>query len=118
MRHKKLSRKFHRTEEERKRLWQDLSTGLIKNGQIVTFTVRATWFRTKFERMITHVKRAGDDKQLAFKRMTKHFKEDVARLMVEKIAPQFNERNGGYTQQFKLDKNFSDKDMSVIRLTQ
>jgi len=107
---------MHRSEEDRKKLWIDLSTGLIKSGKIVTFTTRAKWFRPKFERLVTLCKRAGSNTQLAFRKVRPFLKEDVARKLIEEITPKYTERNGGYTAQYKLGIDFSDKDQSVVML--
>jgi large subunit ribosomal protein L17 len=117
MRHQKKSQKFHRTEEERKRLWIDLSSGLILNGQVVTFTTRAKWFRSKLERLITLAKRAGEDRQLAFRKVRPFLSEKVARKLVEEVAPKYNDVAGGYTQLFKLSFDFNDKDKSLVKLS-
>lgn len=116
MRHQKKSQKFHRTEEDRKRLWIDLSTGLIKNGQIVTFSTRAKWFRSRFERLVTLVKRSGSDTQLAYSKIRPFLKEENARRLIEVIVPKLN-RTGGYTQVYKLSAPFSDKEKSLVRIT-
>jgi large subunit ribosomal protein L17 len=118
MRHQKKSQKFHRTEEERKRLWIDLSSALIKNGQITTFSTRAKWFRSRFERLVTLVKRAGDDIQLAYRKVRQFLHEEDARKLVEEIVPKMKDRTGGYTQVYKLSNPFSDKDMSLVRITE
>jgi large subunit ribosomal protein L17 len=117
MRHQKKSQKFHRTEEERRRLWIDLSTALIKYGQITTFSTRAKWFRSKFERLITLVKRSEGDVQLAYRKVRPFLKEDEARKLIEEIAPQYLDRTGGYTQVFQLSATFTDHQKSLVRLT-
>jgi large subunit ribosomal protein L17 len=117
MRHQKKSQKFHRTEEARKRLWIDLSSGLIKNGQVITFSARAKWFRSKFERLITLVKRSNGDKKLAFNKVRPFLQEEVARKLIEEIAPKYEDRTGGYTQVFKIGLEFTDLDKSLVRLT-
>ena len=116
MRHKKSTNRLHRTEEERRRLWIDLTTGLIKSGKIVTFTTRAKWFRPKFERLVTLCKRAGDNQQLAFRKIRPFLKEDVARKLIEEIVPKYVDRQGGYTAQYKLSLDFSSHDQSVVML--
>lgn len=118
MRHKKSTKKFKRTEEERKRLWIDLSSGLILNGQITTFTGRAKWFRPKFERLVTLVKRANGDAKLAFTKVRPFLSEIVARKLIEEIAPKFTKREGGYTRLLKLDMPFSEHDKSVVSLVE
>lgn len=116
MRHLRKTKKFHRNQEERVKLFRDLSSALIKSEQIVTFTARAKWFRSKFERLITLCKRAGDDSQLAFRRLRPDLSEEDARKMVFEIAPRYKNRAGGYTAIYKLQAEFSDLDKSVVVL--
>ncbi len=118
MRHQKNTKKFKRTPEERKRLWIDLSRGLIENGKIVTFTARAKWFRPKFERLVTLVKKAGDDKVLALRRVRPYFPEVVAKKLVEEVVPKLKDRSGGYTRQYKIDKDFNTHDKSVVLISE
>lgn len=117
MRHLKNTKKFKRTEEERKRLWQDLVTGLILHGRITTFTTRAKWSATKFERLVTLCKRAGDDKKLAFTKVRPYLKEEVARKLIEEVVPNLKDRPGGYTQIYKLHEYFTLNDKSIILIT-
>jgi large subunit ribosomal protein L17 len=119
MRHKKNTKKFKRTEEERKRLWIDLCKGLINSpdGKIETFTTRAKWFRPKFERLVTYVKKAGDDQVLAYRRLRQYLPEKESRKMIDVIVPKFLERNGGYTKQFHIKYDFDTQDKSIVLLT-
>ena len=118
MRHLKNTKKFKRTEEERRRLWIDLSSALIKSGKITTFTARAKWFRPKFERMVTWVKRAGEDKQLAYRRLRPFLSETDSKKLIEEITPKFLTRPGGYTVQLKLAEDFGTQDKSVVMLAE
>lgn len=117
MRHLQKTKKFKRTEEERKRLWVDLSTALINNGTILTFTARAKWFRPKFERLVSLVKRSGDNKQLAFTKVRPFLSEKVARRLIEVIVPGLKDRQGGYTMQVKVFQEFSPHDKSIVKIT-
>lgn len=116
MRHLVKTKKFKRTEEERKRLWIDLCRGLIKSGKVVTFTARAKWFAPKFERLVTLVKRAGDDKKLAYTKVRPFLSEDVARILIEDIVPKMKDRQGGYTRIFKMGAEFSEHDKSIVMI--
>lgn len=114
MRHLKKTKKLKRTEEGRKRLKIDLCSALILNGQITTFTTRAKWFTPFFERLVTLVKRAGDDVQLAYKKVRPLLREEVARKLIEEIVPKLKDRQGGYTRILKLDAPFSEHDKSIV----
>lgn len=116
MRHLKSTKKFKRTTEERKRLWTDLTAGLIQSGQIITYTTRAKWFRPKFDRIVSMVKKAGDNKELAFKYLRQYFSEPVSRKMLEEVVPNLQTRNSGYTRQLKLADNFETHDKSVVQI--
>jgi large subunit ribosomal protein L17 len=116
MNHKKNTRKFKRTTEERKRLWIDLTSALILHGQITTFSTRAKWFSPKFQRLVTLVKRAGDDKQLAFRKVRPYLSEPVARKLIEEIVPKLKERNGGYVSILKYSEPFNEHDKSVVTI--
>ncbi|MGL4758441.1 MAG: bL17 family ribosomal protein [Patescibacteria group bacterium] len=116
MNHKKNTQKFKRTTEERKRLWIDLASALILNGQITTFTTRAKWFSPKFQRLVTLVKRAGDDKQLAFKKVRPFLSEKVARKLIEEVTPKLQERNGGYVSIIKFAQPFNEHDKSIVTI--
>ena len=116
MRHLKNTKKFKRTPEERKRLWRDLSRGLIRDGKIVTFTARAKWFRPRFERLITQVKKATEDVQLQFKILREYFDEATSRTMIEDVLPKLTSRSSGYTSQVKIHIDFSNHDKSMVVL--
>jgi ribosomal protein L17 len=116
MRHQKNTKKFKRTTEERKKLWQDLVSGLILHGKIVTFTTRAKWSARKFERLVTLCKRAGENRKLAYTKVRPFLKEPVARKLIEEIVPKLTTRNGGYTQIYKLHNYFTTHDKSIVMI--
>jgi large subunit ribosomal protein L17 len=118
MRHKKNTQKFRRTEEERKRLWQDLCSALIQNGKIETFTTRAKWFTPRFERLVTLVKNAGGDIKLAFHNVRPHLSEKDSRKLIEEIVPKLAERKGGYTSIIQYKKDFSTHDRSIVMIVE
>jgi large subunit ribosomal protein L17 len=117
MRHLKKTKKLKRTTEERRKLFVDLSRGLIRSGKITTFTTRAKWFAPQFERLITNIKKSGDNQVLALRKMRKYFSEEDSKKIVTEIAPLMLTRNGGYTRIFKVSDNFSTLDKSIVTLT-
>jgi large subunit ribosomal protein L17 len=81
-------------------LLSGLTEALIRDGKIKTTEARAKAVRPLVERMVTFAKR-GD---LAARRLvlrTVRDRELVHKLFAE-IAPQFADRNGGYTRIVKL----------------
>lgn len=116
MRHLKKTKKLKRTIEERRKLFVDLSRGLIKSGTITTFTTRAKWFAPQFERLITNIKKSGEDEVLALRKMRRYFSEEDSKKIVTEIAPMMKNRNGGYTRIFQVKSNFSTLDKSIVTL--
>lgn len=91
---------------------RNLVTSLFKNGSITTTVTRAKETQKLAEKMITLAKRG----QLASNRMvSSYFYEDeVARQLVEELAPKYETRNGGYTQILKLGPRRGDGSPMVI----
>lgn len=100
MRHKKLSRKFKRTESHRKAMFQNLVRSIILHRRIKTTLPKAKDLRRKLEPLVTLAK--GEDNQakrrLAFNRIRD--KAVVAKLFTD-IGPQFKTRPGGYVRVLK-----------------
>jgi large subunit ribosomal protein L17 len=116
MNHKKNTKKFKRTTEERKRLWIDLSSALILHGQITTFTARAKWFSPKFQRLVTLVKRSGEDRQLAYRKVRPFLSEPVARKLIEDVVPKLVNREGGYVSILKYAEPFNEHQKSIVTI--
>jgi large subunit ribosomal protein L17 len=74
---------------------RNLTTSLLKNGRIETTVTRAKETRKFADKMITLAKR-GD---LHARRQVLAFVTDeaVVKKLFDEIAPNYKERNGGYT---------------------
>jgi large subunit ribosomal protein L17 len=74
---------------------RNLTTSLLKTGRIETTVTRAKETKKFAEKMITLAKR-GD---LHARRQVLAFvtEEDVVKKLFDEIAPNYKERNGGYT---------------------
>lgn len=118
MRHRKKTKKLKRTNEERRKLFVDLSNALIERKQIVTFTTRGKWFRPKFERLITLCKRAGDNQVQMFRHVRPYLSEKNARMLIEDIVPLMKDRDGGYTRILGIYEDFNTHDKSVISIVE
>jgi large subunit ribosomal protein L17 len=81
-------------------LLSGLTEALIRDGKIKTTEARAKAVRPLAERMVTFAKR-GDIAARRLVLRTVRDKELVHKLFAE-IAPQFADRNGGYTRIVKL----------------
>ena len=89
------TRKLGKTTAQRKAMLRQLVTDLLENGKIETTFYRAKEVQPVVEKMIT----LGKKGNLAAYRKALSFitKEDVAQKLFKEIAPEYAERNGGYT---------------------
>jgi len=92
-----------------------LVTYLLENGRIETTVTRAKELRSLAEKMITIAKvptLANKRKVLAF--VTK---EDVVKKLFDEIAPEYKDRNGGYTRIIRTGPRRGDAaEMCIIEL--
>ncbi len=109
------TRKLGRTSAHRKAMLRGMVTFLLENGQIETTLTRAKEVRCMAEKMIT----LGKKNTLASRRAALAYitKEGVVAKVFSEIAPKYAERNGGYTQIFKLGQRRGDAaEMALIKL--
>lgn len=109
------NRKLGRVSAHRNAMLRGMVTYVLENGKIETTLTRAKEVRSLTEKMIT----LGKDGSLAAYRAALRFitKEDVAHKLFTEIAPRYADRNGGYTQIYKLGPRRGDAaEMALIRL--
>ena len=89
------TRKLGKTTDQRMAMLRQPVTDLLDNGRMETTITRAKEIKPLTEKMITLGKK-GD---LAAYRQALSFitKEDVVHKLFKEIAPEYAERNGGYT---------------------
>ena len=89
------TRKLGKTTDQRMAMLRQQVTDLLDNGRMETTITRAKGIKPLAEKMITLGKK-GD---LAAYRQALSFitREDVAHKLFKEIAPEYAERNGGYT---------------------
>ena len=109
------TRKLGRTTAQRQAMLRGMVTYLFENGQVETTLTRAKEVRSVAEKKIT----LGKKNTLASRRAALAYitKEDVVTKLFNEIAPKYANRNGGYTQIFKLGPRRGDAaDMAIVRL--
>ena len=109
------TRKLGRPTAHRNAMLRGMVTYLIENGSIETTLTRAKEVRAIAEKMIT----LGKKNTLASRRQALAFitKESVVKKLFDTIAPEYADRNGGYTQIFKIGPRRGDAaEMAIIRL--
>ena len=108
-------RKLGRTSEHRNAMLRGLVTYLLENGSMETTLARAKEVRSMAEKMII----LGKKNTLASRRAALAYitKEDVVTKLFNEIAPKYENRNGGYTQIFKMGPRRGDAtEMALIKL--
>lgn len=109
------TRKLGRTTDHRKAMLRGMVTYLLENGSVETTLTRAKEVQPLAEKMIT----LGKKNTLASRRQALAFitKESVVKKLFDTITPEYADRNGGYTQIFKIGPRRGDAaEMAIIRL--
>ena len=109
------TRKLGRPTDHRMAMLRAMVTYLLENGKIETTVTRAKEVRPLAEKMIT----LGKKNTLASKRQALAFitKEDVVKKLFDEIAPNYAERNGGYTRIVRIGVRRGDNaEMAIIEL--
>jgi large subunit ribosomal protein L17 len=79
---------------------RNLVTDLLREGRITTTEMRAKEARRMAEKMITLGKRG--DLHARRQALAYIFDEDVVKKLFDEIAPDYDDRHGGYTRILKL----------------
>ena len=109
------TRKLGRPTAHRNAMLRGMVTYLLENGSIETTLTRAKEVRALAEKMIT----LGKTNTLASRRAALAYitSEDVVSKLFSEIAPKYENRNGGYTQIYKLGPRRGDAaEMALIKL--
>ncbi len=109
------TRKLGRPTAHRKAMMRGMVTLLLENGQVETTLTRAKEVRSMAEKMIT----LGKKNTLASRRAALAYitKEAVVTKVFVELAPLYADRNGGYTQIFKLGPRRGDgAEMAIVKL--
>lgn len=116
MRHLNKGRKLNRTSSHRSSLLSNLSISLIKHKQIITTEQKAKELRRFVERLVTYAKKDNlHGRRLIMKKIKGNLKKQIANILIHEIAPNYSDRNGGYTRIIKLNNRKNDNaDMSLI----
>ena len=117
MRHNRDEKRFDRTYSHLKSMLSNMTNDLVMYGRIRTTTPKAKVLRSYAEKMIT----LGKDGSVAARRRAMAFMKNKAAVtkLFDALAPQYKERNGGYTRIFKLGNRPGDNAaMAIIELVE
>tara|TARA_Y100000814_G_scaffold290975_1_gene266510 strand:+ start:146 stop:577 length:432 start_codon:yes stop_codon:yes gene_type:complete len=116
MRHLVKGRKLNRTSSHRKSLMSNMSCSLVMHKRIITTEPKAKELKSFVERLVTYAKK-GDvhGRRLIMKKIKGKLKKEISNLLIHEIAPNYIDRNGGYTRIIKLNNRKNDNArMSLI----
>lgn len=99
MRHGKAHRKFNRTAEHRKAMFENMAASLIKHEQIITTLPKAKDLRPIVEKLVTLGKRG--DLHARRQAIAQLQDEAVVRKLFDVIGKRYADRQGGYTRVLK-----------------
>ena len=108
-------RKLGRTTPHRRAMLRNLTTDLLREGRIETTVTRAKETKRMAEKMITLGKRG--DLHARRQALAYIFDESVVTKLFEEIAPEYADRQGGYTRILKKGPRRGDgAEMAIIEL--
>lgn len=102
MRHRKKSNNFSRHPQHRAAMMVNLACSLIEHGRVATSPQKAKAVRPLVEHMITLGKRGTVSARRVALRRLRH--KAVVKRLFAKIAPLFQDRQGGYTRIIRLPR--------------
>ena len=116
MRHFKRGRKLNRTASHRSALFSNLAASFIMHKKIITTQPKAKELRSFAERLITYAKKDSlHGRRLILKNIKGRLNKKIADILIHQLAPNYQDRNGGYTRIIKLDNRKNDNaNMCII----
>ncbi|MGB9812692.1 MAG: 50S ribosomal protein L17 [Thermovenabulum sp.] len=105
-------RKLGRDSGHRKMMLRNLVTSLLKHGKIITTETRAKEVRSIAEKIITTAKK--NDLASRRKVLAEVLDETTVKELFDKIAPKYQDRNGGYTRIVKIGPRRGDSAELVV----
>ena len=116
MRHLVKGRKLNRTASHRVAMKRNLAMSLIEHKRIKTTFPKAKELQSFIERLVTYAKKNNlSSYRLLTQKLPGRLGKKSANLLIHDIAPNYTDRNGGYTRIIKLDNRKNDNaQMSLI----
>lgn len=117
MRHLKRNAKLGRKGAHRNAMLANMVCSLIKHKRVTTTLAKAKAVRPVVEKMVTLGKKGSiHHRRLAVSRL---HQEDAVRILFNEIAPQHQDRPGGYTRIIKLmDRRGDAAQMAIIEFVE
>lgn len=117
MRHNRKGRQLSRTTSHRRAMLRNLVTSLFEHERVTTTVAKAKEARPVAERLITRARVGG----LAARRYVSSYvvNENIAKKLMEDIAPRFATRPGGYTRIYRAGIRHGDSgEVGILELVE
>ena len=116
MRHLVKGRKLNRTSSHRIAMKRNLAMSLIEHRRIKTTLPKAKELQSFIERLVTYAKKNNlSSYRLLTQKLPGKLGKKSTNLLIHEIAPNYTDRDGGYTRIIKLDNRKNDNaKMSLI----
>lgn len=114
MRHADKNRTLGRTKRARTALLRGLAVSLIKEGKIKTTTAKAKELRPFAERLVTYAKTDSIAARRKASSVLGEPQSTIVKKLFDELAPQYKERQGGYTRIIKMGRTEAGRDEAVI----
>ena len=112
MKEKKIGLK----KDQRKALKRSLARAVFLHHSITTTEAKAKFIVPFIEKLITQAKKGDLNSR---RQLNRYMSDSLAKKIIEKIAPKYKERKGGYTRIIKLGRRKSDSArMAIIQLVE
>lgn len=100
MRHRKKGRSLSRTPSHKKATLRNMATSLFRHERIETTRAKAKELRPFAEKLISI---SRQDDVYSRRRVRRHIRDrEILEKLFDRIAPRFEDRDGGYTRILKL----------------
>lgn len=118
MRHLKRGRKLNRKASHRKALMRNLAASLIIHKRIKTTDAKAKELRRFVEPLITFAKQGTlHARRQVLRAIPGAYGQSISEILFNEIAPQYADRQGGYTRIIKLGFRTNDRaPVSLVEL--
>ena len=110
MRHRYAGKYLNRDTPHRMALLKNMATSLINNGKIETTLAKAKSVKPYVEKLVTKAKNSTGFTTVKYLK-AKLATEESVRNLLEKVAPLYTERKGGYTRVTRLPNRVGDNSL-------
>ena len=114
MKHGNKNRTLGRTRSQKTALMRGLAVSLIRYGKIKTTHAKAKELRPFAEKLITYGKKDSVASRRIVSRVLGEPAPQTVKKLFEVIAPNYSDRNGGYTRIVKMGRTPAGRDEAII----